>query len=60
VGATDKGVIRYRAGDSNFEIVDESKLDDCQKHGLHIGASTVEAQRDAAVIVAQKIKEALV
>jgi hypothetical protein len=26
----------------------------------HIGASTVEAQRDAAVIIAQKIKEALV
>ena len=32
--AVEKGVIRYKLGDSNFEIVDEAKLDERQKKGL--------------------------
>jgi len=34
--AAEKGLIRYRPGDSNFEVVDEAKLDERQKHGLEL------------------------
>jgi len=34
--AAEKGIIRYKPGDSDFEIVDEAKLDERQKRGLEL------------------------
>ena len=34
--AAEKGIIRYKLGDSDFEIVDETKLDERQKRGLEL------------------------
>jgi len=34
--ATEKDIIRYKPGDSDFEIVDETKLDERQKRGLEL------------------------
>jgi ribosome-binding ATPase YchF (GTP1/OBG family) len=34
--AAEKGIVRYKPGDSDFEIVDEAKLDERQKRGLEL------------------------